>query len=135
MKSISEIILKNDVRYAPDHEWARREGDAVTVGVSDYAQEQLGDIVFVELPAVKRRFKKGESFGSVESTKAVSELFMPVSGEISAVNAGLAENPEWINSDPYGNGWIIRVKPSDPAEFDGLMDETAYRTYLTGGIP
>lgn len=132
MKEISELNLPDTVRYAETHEWARPEGDAVRVGISDYAQEQLGALTFVELPNLGDVLRKGEQFGIVESVKAVSEVFMPVGGEILAVNANLVESPELINSDPYGAGWIIEIKAEHPAEIETLMMNTAYRVMLEG---
>lgn len=119
-----------DVKYTKEHEWAKREGDTVLVGITDYAQEELGDIVFVELPEVGDEIAKDESFGSVESVKTVSDLYAPVSGRIVEVNADLAEGPEVINSDPYGGGWLVKVKMSDPKELDALMDAAAYQEYV-----
>ncbi len=132
MKDINELIFSDDVRYAESHEWARSEGENVKVGISDYAQDQLGDIVFVELPDVGDTFEKGAEFGTVESVKAVSELYLPVSGEIIAVNGTLEDSPELVNSAPYTKGWMIEVKPSDPAELDGLMTKDAYLKSLKG---
>ncbi len=132
MKEISDLILPDDVRYAEDHEWARLEGEKVRVGIDDYAQDQLGDIVFVELPQVGDTFEKDEEFGTVESVKAVSELYMPVGGEIIAVNTALEESPELINSDPYDDGWMIEVMPSDPDDWDALMTIDAYIEVLKG---
>lgn len=119
-----------DVKYTKEHEWAKREGDTVLIGITDYAQEELGDIVFVELPEVGEEVSKDESFGSVESVKTVSDLYAPVTGKIVEVNADLAEGPETINSDPYGDGWLIKVKMSDPRELDELMDSAAYQEYV-----
>lgn len=132
MKEISELQLAEDVRYADDHEWARDEGDKVRIGVDDYAQDQLGDIVFVELPQVGDTFSKGDEFGTVESVKAVAELFMPVGGEVLAVNGALEEAPELVNKDPYQEGWMIEIKPADPAEMDTLMTKDAYIEMLKG---
>lgn len=132
MKEISELQLAEDVRYADDHEWARDEGDKVRIGVDDYAQDQLGDIVFVELPQVGDTFSKGDEFGTVESVKAVAELFMPVGGEVLAVNGALEEAPELVNKDPYQEGWMIEIKPADPAEMDTLMTKDAYIDMLKG---
>lgn len=132
MKDINELELPEDVRYGEDHEWARLEGNNVRVGVSDYAQDALGDITFVELPEEGDTFKKGEEFGTVESTKAVSELFMPVSGEILSVNQDLGESPELVNQDPYGGGWMVTVKPDDPNELDELMTKDDYLDMLKG---
>ena len=131
MKEISELNLPADVRYAEDHEWLR-PGDTARIGISDYAQDQLGDIVFVELPAVGRRFAKGDEFGTVESVKAVSELYMPVGGEVTAVNGALEEAPEQVNNDPYGEGWMIEIKVADPTEVESLMDRDAYLKSLQG---
>ena len=132
MKEISELVLPDDRRYAEDHEWVKPEGDTAAIGISDYAQDQLGDVVFVELPQVGSVFDKGAEFGTVESVKAVSELFMPIGGEVTAVNADLEDAPERVNTDPYEGGWMIRVKPSDPAEMDALMDKAAYLEALKG---
>ena len=132
MKELSELNLPDDVRYAESHEWARSEGDKVKVGISDYAQDQLGDIVFVELPEVGDSLEKGEEFGTVESVKAVSELYMPVSGEIAAVNSGLEDAPERVNSTPYTDGWMIEVKPDNPSEMDKLLSSDAYLEKLKG---
>jgi glycine cleavage system H protein len=124
--------LLDNVRYAESHEWANAEGDNVKVGISDYAQDQLGDIVFVEMPDVGETFDKGAEFGTVESVKAVSELYMPVGGEIVAVNGALEDSPELINNTPYSDGWMIEVKPEDSAELDSLMTKDAYLTSLKG---
>ena len=132
MKEISELNLPDDVRYAEDHEWVRLEGDRAKVGLTDYAQDQLGDIVFVELPRVGDAFEKGEEFGTIESVKAVSELYMPIGGEILAVNGDLDESPEIVNNDPYNNGWMIEIKPDNPAELDALMTRDAYLEILKG---
>lgn len=133
MKEISELILPDDVRYAEEHEWARPEGEKVRVGISDYAQDQLGDVVFVELPQVGDTFAKDEEFGTVESVKAVSELYMPIGGEILAVNTALEESPELVNSDPYDGGWMIDVIPNNPDDWDALMTKDAYIEALKGG--
>jgi len=119
-----------DLRYTREHEWARRKGNQVVIGVTDFAQDQLGDVVFVELPDVGDPVKKGESFGVVESTKAVSELFAPLSGKVVEVNDPLTDAPETINEDPYEEGWMIVVEPSDPSELDALMDAKAYRAFV-----
>jgi glycine cleavage system H protein len=115
-----------NLRYTKDHEWARREGKAVAVGVTAHAQESLGDVVYVELPKVGDTVTAGAPFGVVESTKAVSELFAPISGKVTRVNTALSDEPSTINSDPYGAGWIVEIEPSDPAQLDGLMDANAY---------
>ena len=132
MKEINDLILPDDIHYAESHEWANAEGDNVKMGISDYAQDQLGDIVFVEMPEVGETFDKGTEFGTVESVKAVSELYMPVGGEIVAVNSALEDTPELINSTPYSDGWIIEVKADDPAELEGLMTKNAYLASLKG---
>jgi len=131
-KEISDLILPDDVRYTDDHEWAKQEGDAIKVGITDYAQDQLGDIVFVELPEVGDTFDKGEEFGTLESVKAVSELNMPIGGEIVAANEALADTPELVNSEPYTGAWMIAIKPSDSGEVDALMDKAAYLDILKG---
>lgn len=130
MKEINELNLPEDVRYAEDHEWVRVEGDVVKIGISDYAQDQLGDITFVEVPEVGDVFEKGDEFGTLESTKAVSEMYMPISGEVTAVNEGLEENPGEVNTSPYEKGWIIEVKPGNPDELNELMDRAAYAAML-----
>ena len=132
MKEINDIILPDDIRYAASHEWTKAEGDNVKVGISDYAQDQLGDIVFVEMPEVGETFDKGAEFGTVESVKAVSELYIPVGGEIVAVNSALEDAPELINNTPYSDGWMIEIKADDPAELEALMTKDAYLTSLKG---
>ena len=132
MKDISDVTLPDDIHYAENHEWAKSEGDHVKVGISDYAQDQLGDIVFVEMPEAGESFEKGAEFGTVESVKAVSELYMPFGGEIVAVNSALEDSPELINNTPYSDGWMIEVKPDDPSELDALMTKDAYLTSLKG---
>ena len=119
-----------EARYLESHEWARMDGDVATIGISDHAQESLSDIVYVELPEIGDSFDKGESFGVVESVKAASDVYMPVGGEITEVNLDLEEEPEKINQDAYGMGWLIKVKPSDPDEFDELMDAAAYEALV-----
>jgi glycine cleavage system H protein len=125
MKEISELVMPDDLRYANDHEWARVEGEKVKVGLDDYAQDQLGDIVFVELPQAGDTFKQGEVFATVESVKAVCECYLPVGGEIAAVNAALEESPELINKSPYSDGWMVDVKPAELSEMDNLMTSAA----------
>jgi glycine cleavage system H protein len=132
MKEISQLTLPENVRFTENHEWARKEDGAIRVGIDDYAQDQLGDVVFVELPQVGDTFAKGDAFGSVESVKAVSELFMPLGGEISAINKNLEESPELVNTSPYEEGWMIDVKPDDPGELDALMASDAYLEMLKG---
>ena len=132
MKEISELNLPDDLRYAEDHEWARLEGDKVRVGLDDYAQDQLGDIVFVELPQVGDTFEKGEEFATVESVKAVCECYLPIGGEIIAVNTALEESPELVNNSPYGDGWMVDLNPSDVSEMETLMTGTACLEKLKG---
>lgn len=123
---VSEI--PDDLRYTSDHEWARlTEGNTVRVGITDYAQSSLGDIVFVSVHEVGGTITAGDTFGEVESTKSVSDLFAPLSGTVSARNEALDANPELVNSDPFGAGWIAEIEVSDPAELDGLLDAAAYR--------
>ena len=123
-------MFPQDLRYTKDHEWIRVLGDRGVVGITDYAQNQLGDVVFVELPEEGRAISAGQSFGSVESVKAVSELFAPVTGEIVEVNKALVSAPEAVNSDPYGKGWMLVVKLGAPAEVAGLMDAAAYAAFV-----
>jgi glycine cleavage system H protein len=132
MKELNELNFPDDVRYDESHEWVRSEGDKVKVGITDYAQDQLGDIVFVELPEVGDTFDKGEEFGTVESVKAVSELYLPVAGEVVAINSSLEESPEKVNNAPYGDGWMIEIKAENPPELDDLMDNDAYLATLKG---
>ena len=115
-----------ELKYTEEHEWARKDGDQVVIGITDYAQSELGDVVYLDLPSVGNHFKQNESFGSIEAVKAASDLYMPVSGEITEVNAALADTPETINADPYGDGWIFRIQPEDDAELEDLMDADAY---------
>lgn len=132
MKELSELDFPEDLRYTQDHEWAKPETDGVRCGISDYAQDQLGDIVFVELPQVGDTLEKGQEFGTVESVKAVSELYMPVAGEVTAVNGKLEDAPELVNQNPYGDGWMISVKPNDPGQIESLMTRVAYEEMLKG---
>ena len=118
-----------DLKYTKDHEWIRVDGDTADVGITDYAQQQLGDVVFVELPQVGRVLGQGEVFGTIESVKAVSELFSPVAGEVVAVNDALTSAPEQINSEPHA-AWIIKVRPAQAAELDTLLDATAYEQHV-----
>lgn len=119
-----------DLRYTREHEWAKVEGQRARVGITQYAQDQLGDVVFVELPKVGAKVRQMQSFGVVESVKAVSDLFAPLSGEVVEVNAGLTEHPEQINRDPYGGGWLIVIALTAPQELDGLMTAAQYEAYL-----
>ncbi len=122
----------SEMRYTKDHEWLRIEGDVATVGVTDYAQEQLGDVVYVELPDVGKSFKKGDEAAVVESVKAASEVYAPVGGEIVEANDALADSPETVNSDPMGEGWFFKLKLADRSELDELMDEAAYKAHVEG---
>jgi len=131
-KEISKIILVDGLKYAKEHEWAKKEGDTVKIGITDYAQDQLGEIVFVELPEVDSEFDKGDEFGTLESTKAVVDLYMPIGGKIVAINEALEDESELVNKDTYGDGWMIEVALSDLAELDALMDKDAYLELLKG---
>jgi glycine cleavage system H protein len=117
----------NNLRYTKDHEWARAQGKTVVVGVTDHAQESLGDVVYVELPKVGTSVNAGSPFGVIESTKAVSELFSPISGKVVKVNDALVNSPQTVNQDPYQAGWLIEVEPSDPRQLEALMDSVAYQ--------
>lgn len=118
--------IDKNARYNVSHEWARKDGAAVVTGISDHAQHALGDIVYVELPAVGKAIKKGETFGVVESVKAASDMYMPMSGTITAVNDALSADPALVNREPYSGGWMIKYTPSNPAEWDQLLDPAAY---------
>ena len=126
---MSELQIPETLRYSKEDEWVRSESDRATVGVTDYAQQQLGDIVFVELPEVGGTVEAGEPFGVIESVKAVSDLFAPITGEVVEVNAELAARPEAVNEDCYGDGWMIVVKPTSPDEIEALLAGDAYRAY------
>lgn len=122
-------MYPNELKYTKDHEWVRVSDGEATVGITDFAQRQLGDVVFVELPEVGRQLKQGEVFGNIESVKAVSELFSPVSGEVVAVNGDLATHPEAVNGKPHDT-WMIRIRPNSPAEADALLDASAYESLI-----
>jgi len=134
MKKIEEIQLPEELRYSPDHEWVRPDGDLARVGLTDYAQDQLGDIVYVELPSIGVRIMQGAVFATVESVKSVSECYMPLSGEVVAVNVHMADNPVLLNQSPYGDGWMVLVKPDDPAAVSQLLTAEAYLARLKGGV-
>lgn len=119
-----------DLSYTKDHEWVRVKGEEATVGITDHAQQQLGDIVYVELPKVGDKFETSEPFGSIESVKAVSEIFMPLSGTVAQVNDALNDSPELVNEDPYGDGWMIRIKIDKPSQVDALLTSIAYEDYI-----
>ncbi|MFL5648558.1 MAG: glycine cleavage system protein GcvH [Chloroflexota bacterium] len=126
-------MVPTDLRYTNDHEWVRVEGDEATIGITAYAADQLGDIVFVELPDAGRTVAQAAAFGVVESVKAVSDLFAPVTGDVVAANPELGANPELVNSDPYGAGWMIRVSLTDAGQVDGLLDADAYDALIAEG--
>ena len=122
--------VPGDLHYTSDHEWIRFDGDTATLGITDYAQDALGDIVFVALPAVGRRVGPGESFAEIESTKSVNDVYAPVAGEVAEINDDLGGSPEAINADPYGRGWICRLRVDDPSSRDGLMSADEYRAFV-----
>lgn len=121
-----------NLKYTNEHEWIRVEGDIAYVGITDYAQEQLGDIVFVDIPAVGETLEAGETFGTIEVVKTISDLFLPVAGELLEQNEALEENPELVNKDPYGEGWLIKMKPADIKDVDDLLDAEAYKEVING---
>ena len=120
----------SNVKYTKEHEWIRQEGDVAYVGITDYAQEQLGDIVFVDIQTEGETLEAGETFGTIEVVKTISDLFLPVAGEVLEQNAALADHPELVNQDPYGEGWLIKIKPSADADFDSLLDAEAYKALV-----
>ncbi len=124
--------VPEDLRYSSDHEWVRAEDGRLRLGITDYAQDALGDVVFVEVPEVGRTVDAGESFGEVESTKSVSDVYAPVAGTVVEVNTDLADHPERLNDDPYGDGWIAVVEPADPEAFAALLEPAAYRSLVEG---
>jgi len=132
MKDVSELKFPEELGYVDSHEWVRSEGGRARIGITDFAQDQLGDIVYVELPAVGKSFTKGAPFGSVESVKAVSELYMPIGGKVVEINAVLENSPELVNSSPYDQGWMIVVEPSSPDELKALLSAPSYREKLKG---
>lgn len=121
-----------DLKYSDDHEWVRVEGDVATVGITDFAQSELGDVVFVEIETEGEDLSKGDTFGTVEAVKTVSDLFMPISGEVIEVNSAIEDAPESVNEDPYGNGWMIKVRISDTSELDALMSQADYQSMVGG---
>jgi glycine cleavage system H protein len=127
------VSVPTGLRYTKDHEWVRADGDTATIGVTAYAADQLGDIVFVELPDVGRALEQFAAFGVVESVKAVSDLFAPISGAVKATNDALAREPELVNRDPYGAGWIVRMTVADPAQLDDLLDGEGYDELIAAG--
>ncbi|MBY0275051.1 glycine cleavage system protein GcvH [Candidatus Binatia bacterium] len=124
-----------DLKYTREHEWVSIEGSVATIGITDHAQEQLGDVVFVELPSVGDRVEKADAFGVVESTKAVSDVYAPLSGEVAEVNDDLPDNPELINEDPYGDGWMVKITLGDKADLDDLMTADEYRKFIEESAP
>jgi glycine cleavage system H protein len=127
---LADYDFPEDLRYSREDEWARVDGHRVTIGISDYAQQQLGDIVFIELPDVGTELTGGEAFGVVESVKAVSDLFAPISGKVVALNEALVDAPEHVNESPYGNGWMLEIQIADAAVLDALLDVEAYIAYV-----
>ena len=123
--------IPTELKYTTDHEWVSVEGDVVTLGITDYAQGELGDVVFVELPEPGTEIDKGESFGSIEAVKAVADLFSPVSGEVIEINEALEDAPETVNQDPYTGGWMVKIKLSDTSVLDDLMDSAAYASHIS----
>jgi glycine cleavage system H protein len=123
-------MYPKDYRYTKDHEWIKLDGSAATIGITDYAQHELGDVVYVELPKPGAEIKAGQSFGTVESVKAVSEIYAPVSGQITEINSPLSDSPEKVNQDPHGSAWLVKVRVTDPKEVANLMDATAYEAYI-----
>jgi glycine cleavage system H protein len=123
-------MYPKDYRYTKEHEWVKVDGSNGTIGITDYAQHELGDVVFVEMPKIGTQLKPRQSFGTIESVKAVSEIFSPVSGEVTETNPALADSPELINKDPHGAAWLIKVRLADPKEAAGLMDAAAYESYI-----
>jgi glycine cleavage system H protein len=132
MKEINELNLPDDIKYTDDHEWAKKDGEIVTIGITDYAQDQLGEIVFVEVPEVGDSFDQGDEFGTVESVKAVSEMYMPMAGEVVEVNEALEDGPELVNTSCYDQGWIMKIKLQNPSDFEALLDKAAYLDTLRG---
>lgn len=130
---MADLKYPEQLKYTKEHEWLRVEGDAGVVGITDFAQDQLGDVVYVELPAVGSRVEAGQIFGTVESVKTVSDLYSPVTGEVIEVNAALEDSPELVNSDPYGQGWMLKVRLADPGQVAGLLDAAGYRAVVEQG--
>ncbi len=133
MAGTKEITYPSNLKYAESHEWVKMDGDYAVVGISDYAQDALGDIVFVELPTVGMKLEKGKSFGVVESVKAASDVFAPISGEVEAINEKLTESPDLVNRDPFGEGWMIKLRPENPGQADSLLDANTYKSKIETG--
>jgi glycine cleavage system H protein len=125
--------IDSNARYLESHEWARKEADVIVIGISDKAQEELSDVVYIELPKVGSTVSKGKTFGVIESVKAASDMYSPMSGEVVEVNGALDNSPETVNSDPYGAGWLIKIKPSNPAEWDSLLNAADYQKSAEAG--
>lgn len=124
------MTFPENLKYTKDHEWIRVEGDTGVVGITEYAQGELGDVVFVDLPQIGRQVKQSESFGTIEAVKAVSDLYAPLSGEVIEINADLEKSPEFVNKEPYGKGWMLKIKISGKSELDGLLDSKTYREMI-----
>jgi glycine cleavage system H protein len=124
------MSVPNELKYTAEHEWIKSDGNIATVGITDYAQGELGDIVYIELPSIGDAVKKGEAFGNIEAVKAVSDLYSPVSGEVVGINETLAEKPETINSDPYKGGWMVKIKFTDESELGDLLDAASYEELI-----
>jgi glycine cleavage system H protein len=125
------MLIPEDCKYTKDHEWARLQGGKVRVGITDFAQQQLGDVVYIELPSKGDRVEGGKPFGVIESVKAVSDLISPVTGVVDEVNTDLLQHPEWVNQDPYGKGWMILILPDNPSQWEELLDARAYESLLS----
>jgi len=122
--------IPEDLKYTEEHEWSRKEGDLVVVGITDYAQSELGDVVYLELPSIGDHYNQNDAFGSIEAVKAASDLYIPLSGEIVEINESLTDAPETINKDPYGNGWMVKIKIDNEEEWNNLMDTAAYAVHI-----
>ncbi|MFH1092054.1 MAG: glycine cleavage system protein GcvH [Pseudomonadota bacterium] len=132
MSDLSELSFPDELGYTSEHVWVKKKGRTAVVGITDYAQDMLGDLVYVDLPEEGDRFEQGEEFGAVESTKSVSSLFMPVSGEVTGVNPALLDDPDLVNSSPYGQGWLMEIKPDEPGYMEELMGPEEYLEMLEG---
>jgi glycine cleavage system H protein len=124
------MLLPKDLKYTEEHEWVKIDGDYVRVGITDYAQKELGDVVFVDLPSVGDKITAKDPIATIESVKAVSEIYAPISGEVMEINDDLEHSPEFVNQDPYGKGWVIIIEPTDPKEIDGLLNSAAYSSFI-----
>ncbi len=133
MSSGKEITYPNDRKYSQTHEWAKMDGELAVIGISDYAEDALGDIVFVELPVVGMKLEKGQTFGVVESVKAASDVFAPLSGEVESINDQLTDSPDLVNKDAFNAGWMLKLRPSNPAELNDLLDAATYKSKIEAG--